>query len=230
MVKRFLWAFCTLLLAGSSLILAQALVQTTPEQVGLSSEKLLQIDTVIQRSINQEEIAGAVALVARRGQIAYLKPFGMSRAKDGKKMESDTVFRIASMTKPITSAAMMMLHEEGRFRLNDPVSNYIPEFKNARVLVPEAAGHDDPSMPASREITVHDLLTHTSGLTYHWNPYFADYYNEAKLPPFFLLLRMRPTAVRTMATHPQYKRNPGKLVCHVRSKCRRMTTRGRAKA
>jgi len=208
MLNRFLCAFFTLVLVSSNFILAQTLVQATPEQVGLSSEKLLQIDTVIQRSINQEEIAGAVALVARRGQIAYLKPFGMSRIKDGKEMESDTIFRIASMTKPITSVAIMILHEEGRFRLNDPVSNYIPEFKNARVLVPEAAGHDDPSMPASREITVHDLLTHTSGLTYHWNPYFADYYNEAKLPhglslwPGPLGEKIRQLALMPLANHP----------------------------
>jgi CubicO group peptidase (beta-lactamase class C family) len=208
MLNRLISVIFTLALTGSNLVLAQALVQTAPEGLGLSSDRLFQIDAVIQQSIKREEIAGAVALVARKGQIAYLKPFGTSRIKDGSRMESDTIFRIASMTKPITSVAIMMLHEEGRFRLADPVSKYIPEFKNARVLVPEAVGDENPTMPARREIRVHDLLTHTSGLTYHWNPELAEYYNEAKLPhglslwPGPLGEKIRQLALMPLVNHP----------------------------
>jgi CubicO group peptidase (beta-lactamase class C family) len=98
----------------------------------------------------------------------------------GKPMRTDSLFRICSMTKPITSLAVMMLYEEGRFLLDDPVSKYIPELKNPKVLVKPASGQPY-TIPASKEITIRNLLTHTSGLTYHWNPDLGARYKEANV-------------------------------------------------
>ena len=95
-------------------------------------------------------------------------------------MRPDAMFRICSMTKPITSVAVMMLYEEGRFQLDDPISKYLPEFKNPKVLVKPASGQPY-SIPATREITIRDLLRHTSGLTYNWNEELGKMYNDANV-------------------------------------------------
>ena len=114
----------------------------SPEDVGLSSARLERIDSAIEQSINDGRIAGAVALVARHGKIAYFKAFGMADREAKKPMRTDNIFRICSMSKPITSVAVMILYEEGRFLLNEPVSDFIPEFKNMKVL--------DPPVPRTR--------------------------------------------------------------------------------
>lgn len=142
----------------------------SPEDVGFSSERLWRI-------------AGGVALVARHGKIAYLKAVGMADRDAKKPMRTDSIFRICSMTKPITSVAVMMLYEEGRFTLNQPVSDFIPEFKEMKVLDPPYP-QDKTSPPgalvsAKRPITIRHLLTHTSGLTYHWNPRLGKAYGDA---------------------------------------------------
>jgi CubicO group peptidase (beta-lactamase class C family) len=142
----------------------------SPESVGLSSERLERIASAIQKSMDDGRIAGGVALVARHGKIAYLKAVGMADRDAKKPMRTDSIFRICSMTKPITSVAVMMLYEEGRFMLNQPVSDFIPEFKEMKVLDPPYP-QDKTSPPgavvdAKRPITIRHLLTHTSGLTY----------------------------------------------------------------
>jgi CubicO group peptidase (beta-lactamase class C family) len=147
---------------------AQSLSVIDPEEVGLSSERLRRIEQVVGEQVAAREIAGAVTLVARRGGIAHFKAHGMSDVEAKRPMRTDTLFRIASMTKPITSVAVMMLYEEGRFLLTDPVSLYLPEFKEMKVLPPEGSPGAAPA-PAKRPITIRHLLTHTSGLTYHWN-------------------------------------------------------------
>ena len=147
---------------------AQELTPAKPESVGLSSERLERIATNVQRAIDEKRIAGAVTLVARRGHVAWLKAQGMQDREAGKPMPTDAIFRICSMSKAITSLAVMMLYEEGNFLLDDPVSKYIPEFKNPKVLVKPASGASY-TIPATREITIRNLLTHTSGLTYPWN-------------------------------------------------------------
>jgi len=154
-----------------------------PESVGLSSERLERISQNIQKSVDENRIAGAVSLVARHGKIAYFKAFGMANREDKKAMQTDHIFRICSMTKPITSVAVMMLYEEGRFLLNEPVANFIPEFKEMKVLDPPYT-EDKTSPPGSlveakRPITIRHLLTHTSGLTYHWNARLGKQYREA---------------------------------------------------
>lgn len=159
---------------------AQDLPTASPESVGLSSERLARIATAVDRSIEEKRIAGAVTLVARHGKIAWLKAQGMMDREASKPMQPDALFRICSMTKPITSLAAIMLYEEGRFLLDDPVSKYIPEFKNPKVLVKPASG-PSYTIPATREITIRNLLTHTSGLTYHWNPDLGQMYKDANV-------------------------------------------------
>lgn len=114
----------------------QGLPTATPEEVGLSSERLSRIGRVMQEAVKQSRVAGVVTAVARRGKVAYLESFGMMDIEAKKPMRTDTIVRLASTTKPITCVAVMMLYEEGRFLLEDPVSKYIPEFKNPQVLVP----------------------------------------------------------------------------------------------
>ena len=147
---------------------AQDLPAGKPETVGLSSERLERIGAAVQHEIDDKRIAGAVTMVVRHGRVAWFKSQGMMDREAGKAMQPDAMFRICSMTKPITSVAVMMLYEEGRFLLDDPVSKYLPEFKNPKVLVKPAKG-EPYSIPATKGITIRDLLRHTSGITYQWN-------------------------------------------------------------
>ena len=158
--------------------LAQDLPTAKPEAVGLSSDRLERIATVVQHDIDDKRIAGAVTLVVRHGKIAGFKAQGMSDREAAKTMPPDAMFRICSMTKPITSVAVMMLYEEGKFLLEDPVSKYLPEFKNPKVLVKPASGASY-TIPATKEITIRDLLRHTSGITYQWNDDLGAMYEKA---------------------------------------------------
>ena len=169
--------FCALVLSAA---VAQEVPVVKPETVGLSPERLERIAGTVQRSIDEKRIAGAVTLVARRGHVAWFKAQGMADREAGKPMRPDTMFRICSMTKPITSLAVMMLYEEGHFLLDDPVSKYLPEFKNPKVLVKPASGAPY-TIPATHEITIRDLLRHTSGITYHWNEDLGPMYKDANV-------------------------------------------------
>jgi len=169
--------FCALVLSAA---MSQEVPVVKPESVGLSSERLERISTAVQRSIDDKRIAGGVTLVARRGHVAWLKAQGMSDREAGKAMRPDTMFRICSMSKPITSVAVMMLYEEGHFLLEDPVSKFLPEFKNPKVLVKPASG-EPYTIPATHEITIRDLLRHTSGLTYQWNTDLGAIYRDANV-------------------------------------------------
>ena len=159
---------------------AQDLPAAKPESVGLSSDRLDRITTVVQHDIDDKRIAGAVTLVVRRGHVAWFKAQGMIDREAGKPMPPDAMFRICSMSKPVTSVAVMMLYEEGKFLLDDPVSKYLPEFKNPKVLVKPASG-EPYTIPATKEITIRDLLRHTSGLTYNWNPDLGPMYEKANV-------------------------------------------------
>lgn len=134
-----------------------------PESVGLSLAILANIDTVVAQAIENKEFSGAVILVARHGKIAYHKAFGF--ADRDTPMQTNAIFRLASMTKTVTAVAMMQLVEQGKIELVDPVSKYIPEFKNPRVLVLNPEGSDSAYtfVPAKREVLIHDLLAMTSG-------------------------------------------------------------------
>jgi len=161
-----------------SAALAQELPVVKPESVGLSSERLDRIASAVQRNIDDKRIAGAVTFVSRRGHVAWVKAQGMADREAGKPMRPDAMFRICSMTKPITTTAVMILYEEGRIFLEDPVSKYLPEFKNPKVLVKPASG-PSYTIPATREITIRDLLRHTSGIVYQWNPDLGPLYKDA---------------------------------------------------
>ncbi len=140
-----------------------------PENVGFSSERLNRLTDRMKLGVSKGEIPGAVVLVARNGKIAYFQSFGMRDPESKAPMKSDAIFRIASMTKPFTSLAVMMLAEEGRLSIVDPASKYLPEFKDLKVGVvsPGADGKSDVQLePLRRPITLQDLLRHTSGLTY----------------------------------------------------------------
>ncbi len=165
------------LLAGAT-ALAQELPSAKPEAVGLSPERLGRIATVVQQSIDEKRIAGAVSLVLRHGQVAWFDARGLADREAGKPMPKDAIFRICSMSKPITSVAVMMLYEEGKFLLEDPISKYLPEFSNPKVLVKPLNGLPY-TIPASREIQIRDLLRHTSGLTYNWNADLGQMYSDA---------------------------------------------------
>ena len=160
------------------LALAQDLPAAKPESVGLSADRLERIATAVEHDIDDKRIAGAVTLVVRHGKVAWFKAQGMSDREAAKAMPADAMFRICSMTKPITSVAVMMLYEEGKFLLDDPVSKYLPEFKNPRVLVKPASGATY-TIPATKEITIRDLLRHTSGITYQWNDDLGPTYEKA---------------------------------------------------
>ncbi|MFN8257612.1 MAG: serine hydrolase domain-containing protein [Bacteroidales bacterium] len=139
----------------------------TPESVGMSAERLTRIDSLCMKAVTDQKVPGVIALVARNGKIVYHKAFGMDDPSTGKAIKKDDIFRIASQTKAITSTAVMMLWEEGKFALDDPISKYIPEFKNPQVLRSfEAKDTSYTTEPAKSEITIRQLLSHTSGLGY----------------------------------------------------------------
>ena len=140
-----------------------------PENMALSKQRLARIASAFKADVEAGTIPGAVALIARRGELEYLEAFGYRDREKKLPMAVDSIFRIASMTKPMVSVAIMMLAEEGLIRLVNPVSNYLPEMKNAQVGVEktDAAGNRTLVMePVRREMTVQDLLRHTSGVTY----------------------------------------------------------------
>ena len=176
--NRPAFALAALLLCATSV--AQDLPSAKPESVGLSTERLGRIATVVQQSIADKRISGAVTLVVRHGQVAWFDAQGMADREAGKAMQRDAIFRICSMSKPITSTAVMMLYEEGKFLLEDPISKYLPEFANPKVLVKPVNGQPY-SIPATREIQIRDLLRHTSGLVYNWNTDLGQSYSDANV-------------------------------------------------
>jgi CubicO group peptidase (beta-lactamase class C family) len=159
---------------------AGTIVAGKPEDLGFSSERLTRIHEAVQRHIDAKALAGAVTMVVRNGRIAHLEAHGLIDIETNRPMPKDGIFRLASTSKPITAVAVMMMLEEGKLRLNDPVSRFIPEFKGMKVAVPKPGsevaaaapggrGRGGPPVevdlvPASREITIRDLLTHGSGL------------------------------------------------------------------
>ena len=160
---------CALLVAACTVSTFASVTVVKPEDVGLSSVRLQRITDMIQRHIAAGDLTGAVTVVARRGKVAHLVPQGVMNLDTKQPMTPATMFRIASMTKPVVGVSIMMLVEEGKLHLSDPVARYIPQFANMKVAVsrPGSGGSEVPSfytVPAQRPITIKDLLTHTSGL------------------------------------------------------------------
>jgi CubicO group peptidase (beta-lactamase class C family) len=168
---RFLWRYVSIWLLLTGLTLAvRAQDAATIAALGFSPERLQRLDAVMLESVLKKEIAGGIMYIARNGQTVKFQAYGMQDIEAGKPMPTDAIFRIASMSKAVTTVAVMMLYEEGRFLLHDPVSKYIPAFANSVVAVPPPAGSAPEvkylTVPAKRQIQIRDLLTHTAGLTY----------------------------------------------------------------
>ena len=145
----------------------QKLVEAPPENQKFSVERLNRIDNMIKSYIDAGKMNGATALIARNGKIVYYRGFGYDDKENKKPMKRDAIFRIASQTKAITSVAVMILFEEGKFLLDDPLSKYIHSFKNPQVLDKfNEADSTYTTVPAKREVTIRDLLNHTSGIGY----------------------------------------------------------------
>jgi len=146
---------------------AEALPTARPEETGMSGERLTRVTRAMQGYVDRREVAGVVTLIARRGKVVHFEALGMRDVENAQPMGRDTIFRIASMTKPIASVALMMLYEEGRFQLRDPIHKWLPEFKDMQVaVIPEPdEGVYEPYklVPAARPITVQHILTHTAG-------------------------------------------------------------------
>ncbi|MCX6952740.1 MAG: serine hydrolase, partial [Verrucomicrobia bacterium] len=153
---------------------------------GFDAARLGRLDAVIQAQVDQKKIAGVVMYIARDGKEVRHRGYGMRDLEAGKPMATDAIFRIASMSKAVTTTAVMMLYEEGKLMLHDPVSKYIPEFKNSMVAVPAPEGSAEKfvTVKAKRPIQIRDLLTHTAGLTYGSGP-AAELYNKAKLNTWY---------------------------------------------
>lgn len=151
----------------SSVKFSPPLAEATPESVSMSSDRLGRIDEMLDQAVDDNELPGIVALIARNGKIVFHNAYGMADNTSGIAMENDAIFRIASQTKAITSTAVMILWEEGKFRLDDPITKYIPEFGEAQLL--DTFNEQDSSYttkPAQDQITIRDLITHTSGIGY----------------------------------------------------------------
>ena len=157
MIKTFLLAMSIL---ASAYVTGADLTTTKPERVGMSTDRLTRIGTLMQAYVDQEAIAGSVTLIARKGRIVHFEPTGVLNLDTGEPMQNDSLFRIYSMTKPITSVAAMLLFEQGKFQLDDPIAQYLPEFSNVKVLV------DGNLVNPDHAPTIRELLSHTAGLTY----------------------------------------------------------------
>jgi CubicO group peptidase (beta-lactamase class C family) len=198
---------------------AGELPRAQPDQVGLDAAKLEEATALFRDAVGKKEIAGAVLLVARHGKVAYLEAIGKQDVEAGVAMSPESIFRVASMTKPITSTAAMILADEGRLDLSDPISKFLPEFKFMKVAMPRksAAGGASPGSPgeeyelvqAYRPITVRDLLMHTSGICYRFTdrPYVGRLYAEAKicdgLTPSEFSLAENVRRIATLPLHHQ---------------------------
>ena len=173
-------------LAGQSLPRA-----SKPEDVGLSSERLQRLTTVFNDYVKANRLPGAVVLIARRGRVAYLHSFGARDRESSAPMRDDAIFRIASQSKAPVSVAVMMLQEEGKLLIGDPVGRYLPEFLKTTVAVPRAGGAGYDVVPAKRAITIRDLLTHTAGISYGDGP-AADRWKAAGITGWYFADRDEP--------------------------------------
>jgi CubicO group peptidase (beta-lactamase class C family) len=188
------------------------LPRSHPNAVGLSAAKLSEATELLKRFVAEKKIAGAVAGVVRKGKLADLEAVGLQDLGARTPMTDASMFRIYSMTKPITAVAVMILHEEGRFRLDDPVSTYLPEFKQVMVGVPGTS----PRRP-SREITVEDLLLHTSGLSHRTSEEYRTAQVRSRLDslPQFVTKIVRAPLMEDPGTRYRYSESPtvlGRLI------------------
>lgn len=204
--RRF-FALILLLFIGLG-VYAQSLTEVIPEAVGMSSERLEYLTSTLQEYVDEGELPGAVALVARKGKIAYLKAFGHRDVENKAPMAENSMFRIASQSKAIISVGVMILQEEGQLLIGDPVGKYLPEYQETTVAVPK--GDDGYEIVAAdRPITIRDLLTHSAGISYGYGV-AADRWAEAGIQGWYFADRDEPIreTVRRIAELP-FDAQPG---------------------
>lgn len=201
---------CVQMMAGQG---PEPLPRSAPEAVGLAPARLAEATELLNRFVAERKIAGAVAAVARKGKLAYLEAVGFQDLAARTPMTARSMFRIYSMTKSVTAVAVMMLYEEGRFRLDDPVSKYLPAFREVTVL----ASPDGSARRPSRDITVEDLLLHTSGLNHRTSDVYgnAQVRSRADSLPRFIANIVRVPLMEDPGTRYRYSESPtvlGRLV------------------
>ena len=189
-------------------ILAQGLSRAQPQEVGISAERLQRLSDVLQSYVDDGKLAGAVALVARRGKVAYLEAFGHRDRESNSPMKEGTIFRIASQTKAVVSVGVMLLQEQGQLLITDPVGKFLPEFLKTTVAVPKKDGKYE-IVDARRPITIRDLLTHTAGISYGTGV-ARDRWSEAGIQGWYFADRDEPISatVSRIATLP-FDAQPG---------------------
>jgi CubicO group peptidase (beta-lactamase class C family) len=195
----------------NSIMKSPALTEGTAGSVGMSEQRLARIDAMCKEAIKESQVPGIVGLVARNGKIVYYKAFGAAD-ESGRVLKRDDIFRIASQTKAITSTAVMMLWEEGKFRLDDPISKYIPEFKDSKVLDTVYTNGTYGTRPADKPITIRHLITHTSGIGYgviDGDERFKKIYKDAGVTDLFTTENISiEESVKKLAKLPLHH-NPG---------------------
>ncbi|MCH2172959.1 beta-lactamase family protein [Myxococcota bacterium] len=167
MASRSALAFAVAVFFCVSPVHANSLKTASPESKGVSSQRLERLSSAMQAQIDEGRLVGVVTLIARRGAVVHFEAFGMRDREADAPMQRDTLFRIYSMTKPITSVAALTLFERGEFLLSDPVAKYIPELESLHVIE-DPSGPLDRSRPPDRQATIRDLLVHTAGFSYDW--------------------------------------------------------------
>lgn len=191
-----------LFLLFTSVVQAQQLEKTTPETVGMSSQRLQRLNTVLENYVENKQLPGAVVMISRKGKIAHTAAVGYRDYETKDPIRENTIFRIASQTKAIVSVGIIMLMEEGKLLLNEPVGNYIPEFNTTTVAVKD--GDSYKVVPAKRKITIRDLLTHTAGIGYGWG-LAQDQWKKAGITGWYFAHRKAPIleTVKAIARLPQ---------------------------
>ncbi len=213
-ILALVFTCCTLVMFAQtkSIKISPMLTEVSAASVGMSEERLARIDTMCKEALEESQVPGIVALVARNGKIVYYKAFGKADNESGRVLKRDDIFRIASQTKAITSTAVMMLWEEGRFRLDDPISKYIPEFKDAPVLDTLFENGTYRTKPADKAITIRHLITHTSGIGYgviDGDERFKKIYKDAGITDLFTTENISiGESVKKLAKLPLHH-NPG---------------------
>ena len=208
-VLSIFWSFAQ----TSSINASPPLSEAGAASIGISSERLERIDAMLEKAVAENQVPGIVALIARNGKIIFHNAYGMADNTSKKELKKDAIFRIASQTKAITSTAVMMLWEEGKVRLDDPISKYIPEFGEAQLLgtYDETEG-TYTTKPAKKQITIRHLLTHTSGLGYgviDGDKRFQEIYAKAGITDLFTTEDISiESSVKKLAKLPLHH-NPG---------------------
>ena len=200
-----LLVFCIL---QSNLILGQSLTPVSPETVGMSSERLVRLSQKLRDYVDKDQLAGCVALIARKGKVAYLESIGMQDIENQIPMQENSIFRIASQSKAIISVGVMILQEQGKLLISEPVGKHIPEFMETTVAELQPNGRYRV-VPAKRPITIRDLLTHTAGISYGGG-IARDQWEEADIQGWYFAHREEPIleTVKKMAKLP-FESHPG---------------------